>query len=187
MASSIQGPRRRGPQYWINALLPSVIWLGGAGFYAYLRKPAGVSILEVRTDAPGWLGAGLVGAGFALHCWSVVVLAGHGTAPDPAGTLAMTGPYRFVRNPIYLAGITLLAGIGLLYGPWRVADLAVPVALFVYFHLAVVLVEEPALRSRFCESYGAYCQRVSRWLPRLAPGVGAAQQGEAADGASHRS
>jgi protein-S-isoprenylcysteine O-methyltransferase Ste14 len=111
-----------------------------------LKKPAGVSVLEVRTDAPGWLGAGLLGAGFALHCWSTVVLAGHGSARGQAATLAVTGPYRFVRNPIYLAGITLLAGIGLLYGPWHADDLVLPVVLFVYFHLAVLRVEEPAPR-----------------------------------------
>ena len=173
--------------WWINALLPSIIWLGGAGFYAYLKRPAGVSVLEVRTDAPGWLGAGLLGAGFALHCWSTVVLAGHGSARGQAATLAVTGPYRFVRNPIYLAGITLLSGIGLLYGPWHADDLVLPVVLFVYFHLAVLRVEEPALRSQFGASYGAYCRRVPRWLPRLAPGAGAAQQGNEADGASRRS
>jgi hypothetical protein len=115
--------------WWINSLLPSIIWLGGAGFYAYLQKPAGGSVFEVRTDALGW-------------------------------------PYRFMRNPIYLAGITLLAGIGLLYEPWRVTDFVLPVALFVYFHLAVNLVEEPALRSQFGDIYSAYCQRVPRWLWR---------------------
>jgi hypothetical protein len=153
-----------------NALIRSVIWLGGAGFYAYLKKPAGLSVLAVRTDAPGWLGVGLLGAGLALHCWSNVVLAGHDLAPGQAATLATT----------------LLAGIGLLYGPWHVNDLVLPVALFVYFHLAVVRVEEPALRRRFGASYSDYCRRVPRWLPRLAPGAGAAQ-GDAGDGASHRS
>jgi protein-S-isoprenylcysteine O-methyltransferase Ste14 len=136
--------------------------------------------MVVPVSATEWLGAGLLGAGFALHCWSIVAWAGHGRA----ATLAMTGPYRFVRNPIYLAGITLLAGIGPLYGSWRVVDLAVPVALFVYFHVVVVLVEEPALRSRFGAGYIAYCRRAPRWLPRLTPGVAAAQPSDAADGAS---
>ena len=173
--------------WWINALLPSIIWLGGAGFYAYLKKPAGVGVLEVRTDAPGWLGAGLLGVGVALHCWSVVVLAGHGSARDRAATLAATGPYRLVRNPIYLAGITLLAGIGLLYGPWHADDLVLPVVLFVYFHLAVLCFEEPALRNQFGASYAAYCRRVPRWLPRLAGGAGSVQPRNAADGASDHS
>lgn len=162
--------------WWINALLPSIIWLGGAGFYAYLKKPAGVSFLAGRTDALGWLGAGLLAAGFAWHCWSVVTLAGHLSDHGQVKSLAVTGPYRFGRNPIYLAGITLLSGIGLLYGPWHVADLAMPGALFVYFHLAVTRVEEPALRSQFGSSYSDYCQRVPRWFPRLAPDVGAADE-----------
>jgi len=157
---------------WAHALLRSIIWIGGTGFYTYLKKPAGISVLEVRTDALEWLGAGVVGAGFALHCWSNVVLAGHDPESQEA-TLAATGPYRFVRNPLYLAGITLLTGTGLLYGPWHVYDLVLPVVLFVYFHLRVVRVEEPELRSRFGASYDAYCQRVPRWLPRLAPGAGA--------------
>ena len=157
--------------WWINALFPSIIWLGATGLYAYLTKPVGASVLAVRTDASGWLGAGLLGAGLALHCWSVVILARHLSEGGQAATLAVTGPFRFMRNPIYLAGIALLAGIGLLYGPWHVADGAVPVALFAYFHLAVVRFEEPALRSQFGASYDAYCRRVPRWLPRLAPGA----------------
>lgn len=170
---------------WMNALIRSVIWLGGAGFYASLKKPAGGSVLDLRSDVPGWLGAGLLAAGLALHCWSNVVLARHDPAPDQAATLAATGPFRFTRNPIYLAGITLLAGIGLLYGTWQVDDLVLPGALFLYFHLAVVYVEEPGLRGRFGASYDAYCGRVPRWLPRWSPVAGISQQGDATDGASH--
>lgn len=154
---------------WMNALIRSVIWLGGAGFYAYLKKPAGGSVLDLRTDALGWLGVGLLSAGLVLHGWSNVVLARHDPAPDQAATLAATGPFRFTRNPIYLAGFTLLAGIGLLYGTWQVDDLILPVVLFLYFHLAVVYVEEPGLRGRFGASYDAYCGRVPRWLPRWSP------------------
>jgi protein-S-isoprenylcysteine O-methyltransferase Ste14 len=156
---------------WANALIRSIIWLGGAGLYASWKKPAAVSVLDVRTDAPGWLGVALLGAGLAMHCWSNVVLAAHDPAPGQAATLAATGPFRFVRNPIYLAGIILFTGVGLLYGPWHLKDLVLPLVLFVYFHVAVVRVEEPALRRLFGASYDAYCLRVPRWLPRLAPGA----------------
>jgi len=140
--------------------------------YAYVKKPPGISVFDVRTEAPGWLGIGLLGFGVALHGWSNVVLAAHDPAPGRAATLAATGPFRFVRNPIYLAGIALLTGVGLGYGPWHIRDLVLPVVLFLYFHLAIVRVEEPALRKLFGASYDAYCQRVPRWLPRLAPGAG---------------
>ena len=155
-------------RWWINALLPSIIWMGFAGLYAHLKKPEGASVLDVRTDASGWLGAGLLVAGLTLHSWSAAVLAVHGSRRGQAATLVVTGPYRFVRNPIYLAGMTLIGGVGLLYEPWHVTDGVMPVALFVYFHLAVISVEEPALRSQFGARYRAYCQRVPRWLPRLA-------------------
>ena len=59
-------PRRCGhramtpPQFWINAALRSVIWLGAAVGLAYFKKPDGASLLAVRTDALGWL-AGVIG------------------------------------------------------------------------------------------------------------------------------
>src|SRR5262245_14911483 len=126
---------------WINALLRSVAWLGGAAIYAFLKKPAGGSILAMRADALGWVGAGLFGAGLALHCWSNGVLGRGEPAPGQApAALAVAGPYRFVRNPIYLAGISLLVGIGLLYEPWGVADLILPVVLMALFHWRVIRV-----------------------------------------------
>jgi len=155
---------------WANALIRSVIWLGGAGLYAYLKKPDGFSVLDVRPDAVGWLGVGLVGAGVVLHGWSNVVLARHDPAPGLAATLAATGPFRIVRNPIYLAGIVLLTGVGLLYRSWHIKELVLPGVLFVYFHLAIVRVEEPALRRLFGANYDAYCRRVPRWLPGPTPG-----------------
>jgi protein-S-isoprenylcysteine O-methyltransferase Ste14 len=158
-------------QFWINAALPSVIWLGAAVGLAYFKKPEGASLLAVRTDALGWLGGGIVLASLALHFWSSSTL-GRGGHLGAAGSTPVTdGPFQFVRNPIYLAGITLLLGVGLLYSPWRAMDLALPLLLLLYFHVAVVRVEEPELRRRFSSQYHAYCERVPRWLPVPRPKV----------------
>ena len=175
------------PLFWINIALRSVIWLGLATGLAYVKKPAGASLVEVRTDAIGWLGGGVVLAGLALHIWSSATLAcgeRHGVG---ASTPVQDGPFRYVRNPIYLAGITLLLGVGLLYAPWRAVDSGLPLLLLIYFHVAVVRVEEPELRRRFGSTYVEYCERVPRWLPLPTSRAGAAQQGDAADGASRRS
>jgi hypothetical protein len=91
-----------------------------------LEKPAGVNVWDVRTDAAGWLGVALLGIGLALHGWSNVVLAGHDASRDGRRRSPRQGPFRFVRNPIYLAGIILLTGVGLLYGPWHPNDLVCP-------------------------------------------------------------
>src|SRR5262245_57594410 len=142
------------PPLWINAAIRSVIWLGGAGGLAYVKKPDGASVLAVRLDAMGWLAGGLCVAGLALHVWSNVGLArGERQATSGTSPLVMDGPFRYVRNPIYLAGITLLLGVGLLYPTWDAEDLILPLLLLVYFHVAVVRVEEPALRQQFGPTY----------------------------------
>ena len=104
-------------QFWINAGLRSVIWLGVAVGLAYFKKPDGASLLAVRTDAIGWLGGGIVLAGVALHCWRTATLARGERQGVAASTPVTDGPFRHVRNPIYLAGVTLLLGVGLLYSP----------------------------------------------------------------------
>ena len=173
------------PPPWINAAIRSVIWLGAAGGLAYLKKPDGASVLAVRPDAIGWLAGGICVAGLALHVWSNAALA-RGERQATAGTspLVMDGPFRYVRNPIYLAGITLLLGVGLLYPAWEAKDLVLPLLLLGYFHWAVVRVEEPALRRHFSPTYEEYCQRVPRWFPAPASLGRAARQG-GATGASH--
>ena len=153
------------PQFWINASLRSVIWLGAAAGLAYFKKPDGASFLAVRTDALGWLGGVVVVAGLALHFWSSATLARGECRAGEATTPVTDGPFRYLRNPIYLAGITLLLGVGLLYPPWRSADVGLPLVLFAFFHVAVVRVEEPELRRRFGSKYEEYCERVPRWLP----------------------
>jgi protein-S-isoprenylcysteine O-methyltransferase Ste14 len=153
---------------------------------AYFKKPAGASILAVRPDAIGWLAGGICAAGLALHVWSNASLA-RSERQATAGTspLVMDGPFRYVRNPIYLAGITMLLGVGLLYPTWDAKHLILPLLLLVYFHVAVVRVEEPALRQQFGPTYEDYCRRVPRWFPApTSPGRATTHQRSGTGGAS---
>lgn len=75
------------------------------------------------------------------------------------------GPYRYVRNPMYVANITIVLGLALLYTSWAVLVWAI--TLFVVFHVFVVLYEEPHLARTFGDDYAAYRGRAGRWLPRL--------------------
>ena len=176
------------PPPWVNAAIRSVIWLGGAAGLAYVKKPDEASVLAVRQDAIGWLAGGICVAGLALHVWSNVSLA-RGERQATAGTspLVMDGPFRYVRNPIYLAGITLLLGVSLLYPTWEAKDLVLPLLLLAYFHLAVVRIEEPALRQHFSLAYEEYCKRVPRWVPTPgAPSRAAHQRGATGDASRRR-
>lgn len=109
-------------------------------------------------------GAGVV---IALWCVGAFVWIGHGTpAPfDPPRTLVIRGPYRMVRNPMYIGAVLTVAGAALFY---ESASLAIYGGIFLLAaHLLVVFYEEPALRRKFGPEYEAYCLRVGRWLPRV--------------------
>jgi protein-S-isoprenylcysteine O-methyltransferase Ste14 len=99
--------------------------------------------------------------------WCIVTFAwiGKGTpAPfDPPHRLVVRGPYRFVRNPMYIGGAVTLAGAALFY---RSLFLLAYGCLFLLAAcLFVLFYEEPTLRRTFGIDYDAYCRRVSRWLP----------------------
>ena len=83
----------------------------------------------------------------------------------PTRHLVVTGLYRYVRNPMYLAVLSIVVGQGLLFGSERV--LAYALIVFLAFHAFVVLYEEPTLRDSFGVEYEAFFKAVPRWLPRL--------------------
>lgn len=107
------------------------------------------------------------GAVILVWCIRDFYVAGKGTlAPwDPPKSLVVVGLYRFVRNPMYVGILLLLAGWAFMSGSWLLACYA---GLFgVAFHLRVVLYEEPRLRKNFPQEWSSYAAAVPRWLPRL--------------------
>jgi protein-S-isoprenylcysteine O-methyltransferase Ste14 len=128
---------------------------------AGIRQPAAIGIWQVA----GML-LGACGAALALTCIATFVSLGRGTpAPfDPPRLLVVKGPYRFVRNPMYLGAGLALTGAALFYQSIRLLGYAG--AFLVVVHLFVVLYEEPTLRRTFAGAYEAYCGRVGRWWPK---------------------
>lgn len=88
---------------------------------------------------------------------------------DRLRPIVTTGPYRVVRNPLYIGNLVLLVGVLLLLGRWRLAP-ALSVLAAVYYHITV-LWEEYMLRHLFGDEYAAYSERVRRWLPGRNCGV----------------
>ena len=136
--------------------LPNQI-LSSAG----ISQPAAIGI---------WQGAGMLvgvcGAALALTCILTFVSVGRGTpAPfDPPRRLVVRGPYRFIRNPMYVGAGLAVAGAALFYQSLPLLGYA---GLFlVLTHLFVVFYEEPTLRETFAGDYEAYCERVGRWWPK---------------------
>jgi protein-S-isoprenylcysteine O-methyltransferase Ste14 len=107
--------------------------------------------------------------GFAFSGWTlalgIALMAAGGTpAPmDPPRKFVAAGPYRFVRNPMYIGGFLVLAGFGLYEQSLAILLFALPWLLLA--HLFVILYEEPHLRATFGTPYDAYRRSVRRWLP----------------------
>ena len=110
---------------------------------------------------------GALGAALALWCIFTFASLGRGTpAPfDPPRRLVIRGPYRFVRNPMYIGAGLALAGAALFCQSLPL--LSYTVVFFLVAHLFVLWYEEPTLRRTFGQEYDAYTERVRRWWPSI--------------------
>ena len=154
----------------LKTLLFSIVVPGTvAGFIPYSiisRQPESIS------PHPGlfrFLGLLPIAAGALLYCWCAwdFTFAGEGTpAPfDPPKKLVARGPYRYLRNPMYLAVCLVVTGEALLFQSTRLLNYLV--FIFLGFNVLVIFYEEPTLRRKFGESYERYCKSVARWLPGM--------------------
>lgn len=159
--------------WWValRAVVWSTLFAGTVGVYIPWRF-YGVQLSRARlASLPGIVGLVVlaVGAALVLACIVEFAARGRGTpAPmDPPRELVVRGPYRFVRNPMYVGMLLVLLGeLALAYS----TGLAVYVAgWFIFINLLVVFYEEPTLRRKFGASYERYTREVGRWWPRLSP------------------
>jgi protein-S-isoprenylcysteine O-methyltransferase Ste14 len=91
----------------------------------------------------------------------------------PTRRLVVTGSYRYVRNPMYIAVVSIILGQALLFGNLQLAIYGL--CLWLVAHLFVRLYEEPTLRRSFPDNYAAFTAHVPRWIPRLTPWQGSNQ------------
>jgi protein-S-isoprenylcysteine O-methyltransferase Ste14 len=123
-----------------------------------------------RSDAMVHHWSGLVllalGAVVLARCVRDFAVAGRGTlAPlDPPQYLVASGLYRYVRNPMYVGVVLILAGEAWVF--WPGALLLDAAAFFLVANLFIVFYEEPALQRTIGESYGDHLRTVPRWVPR---------------------
>ena len=160
---------------WTAAVGSAVFFLAAPGVVAGL-VPWMLTGWRVREHAPypafvRVFGAVLLAAGLValIQAFWRFVVEGLGT-PAPVAAparLVIGGPYRYVRNPMYVAVLAVIIGQTLLLGqPILLAYAAVLwliVASFVRFY------EEPTLSRRFGAEYEAYRRAVPAWRPRLRP------------------
>jgi len=153
-----------------RAITYAALFIGLVLIYVPARLLAWTGFVQPETlglqQAVGMV-IGAIGGGVALWCIFTFATIGQGTpAPfDPPRRLVVRGPYRFVRNPMYIGAGLALAGAALYYGSLPIFGYTL--VLFLVTHLFVVWYEEPTLKKTFGEAYEEYCRRVSRWWPSL--------------------
>ncbi len=117
------------------------------------------------------VGALLIGLGLMALVESVgrFALEGVGTPALflPTRKLVVTGLYRYVRNPMYVAVTAIILGQGMILG--QVDVLTYAAIVWVTCHLFVLSYEEPALRRAYPEGYDVFFRDVPRWWPRARP------------------
>ncbi len=109
----------------------------------------------------------LILAGVVIYIWAATAFVqdGKGTPSPTAPPLEFVaiGPYRYVRNPIYVGELIVIIGIAAIFGSALVLFYAS--GLFAILYLFIVGYEEPDLRRRFGSAYEDYVREVGRWLP----------------------
>jgi protein-S-isoprenylcysteine O-methyltransferase Ste14 len=111
----------------------------------------------------------IVGAPGLLDSFARFALQGLGTPAPLAPTryLVVTGLYRFVRNPMYVAVVAVVLGQAALFSDWRL--LCYGALCWLAFRIFVLGYEEPTLRRAYGAEYDTYQANVPRWIPRLTP------------------
>ena len=176
-------------EYRFRVAIQAVIYvLGFAAPWLYVSvAPAGQGI-----DEPAWLGLStlLYRQGWLTYSAAVMVLlvlalvftglgawlrtwgrAYDGPGLDASGRLAVDGPYRRTRNPLYLGMMLHVLGISLLMPP---SGAVLAIVLLWAFQVRLALYEEATLTARLGAPYVAYCAAVPRFLPSPAAQVAAA-------------
>lgn len=126
-------------------------------------------------DSLGWLLV-LAGAAVLVHAFVAFAWHGRGTPAPAAPTerLVVTGAYRHVRNPMYVAVLAVVLGQVLLFASGGLfaylVVIGISMASFVHIY------EEPTLRESYGPAYDEFCENVPRWRPRLTPWQGATRR-----------
>jgi protein-S-isoprenylcysteine O-methyltransferase Ste14 len=125
---------------------------------------------RLRAYANDWwtlgIGLAMVLAGTALRAWSIVSLGRYfrrKVTIEPGQTIVRSGPYRLLRHPSYAGLLLAITGLGLMFGSWVGAAVALVVMLVGM--VPRMRVEEAALARTFGDDYDAYARATWRIVP----------------------
>ena len=104
-----------------------------------------------------------IGLRVIMWAWWLFRKSGTPTRPTHQATALVTsGPFRFSRNPMYLAIVVIMLGLAVWVG--SLPMLIAPVGFFAFMSLVFIPYEERRLRETFGDAYLSFAQRVRRWI-----------------------
>jgi protein-S-isoprenylcysteine O-methyltransferase Ste14 len=142
---------------------PPFIWLGCAVLSGLVHFVFPHRMMAYTLSLA--LGLAFVVLAPSLAIWAFRTMKAAGTNIDPAKpalTIVRNGPYRFTRNPMYLALCLLQIAVAFLLDDWIALLLLIPLALLL--HYGVILREEKYLEAKFGAPYLALKREVRRWV-----------------------
>lgn len=146
----------------IGALLFPLRGIPGILFGLAIALPLGTPAGDLMLNWP--VGLALLGAGEGMRLLSRRYIGrSSSTRTAKVSRLVTGGPYRFVRNPIYLGNLGILAGFGGVAGLWWTAALFLPIVLGIYVLIAAY--ESRIVLACHPEEGAAYLSAVPAWIP----------------------
>ena len=166
-------------EFRYRSLIVLAVYFAGLSFYGFdhvnvvsyvIDHTVGRGAPDAALLAHAFFGAGafLVFLAASMRTWAAAYLQSN-TVQDPAmhlDAIVADGPYRHVRNPLYLGAILLAFGISLLVS--RTGFLFITISLTIFF-LRLTGLEESNLQRERGDTYVEFCKRVPRLWPSLAP------------------
>lgn len=161
--------RKREEGVVLSVLLGVFYVAYSVGIVAYLLCPAWMAWGSLVDLAVGWRWLGVVplAAGTALAMWGLRTLGRHfalSVSPQDGNTLVRSGPYRWVRHPLYAAFLVEAVGVSLVMASWFVGLMAVLLWGAIAYRTPM---EEDKLLERHGDAYREYIATTGRFLPRF--------------------
>ena len=142
---------------------PPLIWLVNAVISVLLHLFVRLPIMKYSFCLVCAIVLIILAPTLALSALRTMKAAGTNVQPsEPTLTIVRRGPFRFTRNPMYLALCLVQIALGFFLNDWITLLFVVPLALI--SHYGVVLREERYLTAKFGEPYLQYKRGVRRWI-----------------------
>ncbi|RMF61448.1 MAG: isoprenylcysteine carboxylmethyltransferase family protein [Calditrichaeota bacterium] len=127
-----------------------------------------VVFLSQPTWRTFWIGLSLMVLGEGIRIWAMSYMEGTTRSRRiQANQLITSGPYRFIRNPLYLGNLLLYAGVAIMTNIWVPYFLVLSLLYFIIQYILIIEAEEKVLHELFGAAFEQYCATIPRFFPNF--------------------